>query len=794
LWISACSGAGVGFQTDCDVVRPHGVLSGKAYLSDSDFRFVATSGHSAAEVSSDLHGDWSAAIAKDLSISWPLASIKQMHRRRYLMRHTALELYSHKGDQLLLNFADKTQRSRVRRCLKKKCNLEYRDRDHGRMAFKTMLHDLQEEWHRRELTNFDYLMRLNELAGRTYNDLNQYPVFPWVLRDYTSETLDLSDPAVYRDLSLPMGAQEPEQRELVCRMYEEFTDDSIKKFHYGSHYSTMGFVLYYLMRVEPFSSYHKGLQSGRFDHADRLFHSIERTYYSCTHSTSDVKELLPEFFYLPDVLLNRNHLPLGTRQDGQSVGDVLLPPWASDATDFIAKHRAALESEYVSAHLHLWIDLIFGFRQRGKAAEEATNVFFYLTYEGNVDLSALKDPQEVARLKAQINNFGQMPQQLLLQPHPARRSAPPPISPTAMPGSTPCSPVSDLALDGVPLALLPLEEVLLVFDARRLISSHRMEIHRARSTTDGAPQRLTPIRAISATYAVLAGGEQQRVPAFSPELPLPRAICLISNDPRGRDALLVSGAHWDASVCISLAHGSGGTRQRLLCHSELVTSVAVSSCGRWLISGSMDATAMLWHTSSKVGGMQNVSKYPTHVLRGHSDAVLCVAISSVMRLAASGSRDGTVALHTLRDGLRVRVLKEPNGASVEQLLLADSGHVIFSGTAGSRLHVFSINGLHLWSWASADAGLSALGLTPCGAGLVCGFDDGQLTVWRLFDRAPIVAYEPAPSPVVCLAVTETHLLVGTSRAELLMYLPPPRCTEVASNGRISGRVRSPTAW
>ena len=30
-------------------------------------------------------------------------------------------------------------------------------------------------------------------------------MFPWVLRDYTSTTLDLSDPAAYRDLSKPMG-------------------------------------------------------------------------------------------------------------------------------------------------------------------------------------------------------------------------------------------------------------------------------------------------------------------------------------------------------------------------------------------------------------------------------------------------------------------------------------------------------------------------------------------------------------------------------------------------------------
>jgi len=39
------------------------------------------------------------------------------------------------------------------------------------------------------------------LAGRSFCDLNQYPVFPWVLTNYESDTLDLTDPNNYRDLS-----------------------------------------------------------------------------------------------------------------------------------------------------------------------------------------------------------------------------------------------------------------------------------------------------------------------------------------------------------------------------------------------------------------------------------------------------------------------------------------------------------------------------------------------------------------------------------------------------------------
>ena len=70
------------------------------------------------------------------------------------------------------------------------------------------------------------------------------------------------------------------------------------------------------------------LQSGRFDHADRLFHSVAEAWQSCNTSLADVKELTPEFFYLPAFLENSGGFELGVRQDGKVVGDVVLPPWA----------------------------------------------------------------------------------------------------------------------------------------------------------------------------------------------------------------------------------------------------------------------------------------------------------------------------------------------------------------------------------------------------------------------------------------------------------------------------------
>lgn len=73
---------------------------------------------------------------------------------------------------------------------------------------------------RGEISNFQYLMHLNTLAGRSYNDLMQYPVFPWILADYDSIDLDLNDSATFRDLAKPMGAQSPDRLEQFRKRYK----------------------------------------------------------------------------------------------------------------------------------------------------------------------------------------------------------------------------------------------------------------------------------------------------------------------------------------------------------------------------------------------------------------------------------------------------------------------------------------------------------------------------------------------------------------------------------------------
>lgn len=57
-------------------------------------------------------------------------------------------------------------------------------------------------------------------------------------------------------------------------------DSDIPPFHYGTHYSSIGSTLFYLIRIEPFTNLHITFQGGRFDVPDRLFISLKAAYDS----------------------------------------------------------------------------------------------------------------------------------------------------------------------------------------------------------------------------------------------------------------------------------------------------------------------------------------------------------------------------------------------------------------------------------------------------------------------------------------------------------------------------------
>ena len=250
----------------------------------------------------------------------------------------------------------------------------------------------------------------------------QYPVFPFILSDYSSATLDLENTESFRDLRRPVGVQNKSMENYFINRYNTLQEEDANNgeesstrtgpCHYGSHYSNTGIVLHFLIRVPPFTKHFLKYQDGNFDLPDRAFHSLESSWkLASKDSSTDVKELIPELFCLPELLVNGEKFKFGNKQDGTTVNDVVLPKWARNPRLFIKVHRHALESDYVRENLHHWIDLVFGYKQTGKAAINAINVFHPATYYG-FDHQRIKDPVERAARLAMIKTYGQTPRQL----------------------------------------------------------------------------------------------------------------------------------------------------------------------------------------------------------------------------------------------------------------------------------------------------------------------------------------------------------------------------------------------
>lgn len=388
-------------------------------------------------------------VGDDETRHWTWSEVLSISKRRFLFRDVSIEVFFTDGRSYLLTCMSSKVRDDLHTAVVSRAPHVHtyaavvsedawrldtlRNPEEGPQSFGSKFASVfnsmpsyaaTKKWIKGEMSNFQYLMLVNTMAGRTFNDLTQYPVFPWVLADYTSEELNLEDPKAFRDLSKPMGCQ-TRARALEYKdrfkQFAEMGDHNAPPFHYGTHYSSAMIVSSYLIRLQPFVQSYLLLQGGSFDHADRLFDSIEKAWLSASRDNmTDVRELTPEFFYLPEFLVNINKYDFGIKQaTDEAVSDVKLPPWAKgDPQVFVKKHREALESPYVSAHLHKWIDLVFGYKQRGEAAIEATNVFQHLSYQGAKDLDAINDPMERLASIGIIHSFGQTPHQVFQKPHP----------------------------------------------------------------------------------------------------------------------------------------------------------------------------------------------------------------------------------------------------------------------------------------------------------------------------------------------------------------------------------------
>uniref|UniRef100_A0A672GLB0 Neutral sphingomyelinase (N-SMase) activation associated factor n=1 Tax=Salarias fasciatus TaxID=181472 RepID=A0A672GLB0_SALFA len=642
-----------------------------------------------------------------------LHRIRRIYKRRHSLRPLGLEVFCTENDfcsDIYLKFYSTADRDEIYYYIAS--FLENHVTEHTAESY--ML-----QWQRGHLSNYQYLLHLNNLADRSCNDLSQYPVFPWVLEDYSSPQL---------------GALRP--RSPVKARYRGMPEP---RFLYGSHYSSPGYVLFYLVRIAP--EHMLCLQNGRYDHADRMFTSIGETWKNCLEGATDFKELIPEFYGEDSSFLeNRLNLDLGRKQNGKLVGDVILPPWAADASDFLQKHKKALESQFVSEHLHQWIDLVFGFKQRGSEAVAAHNVFHPLTYEGSIDCDSIEDTDQRIAMLTQILEFGQTPTQLFTSPHPQR------ITPrfhniTRSPSAA--SPVSDEDLSFEDLTEESRTLSWADMGSLTMVSSHR--VHK---------EAVTGVAVTRDGDAVFSTSQDSTLKMFSKDLAAFQRSMSFSNMALSSCLMLADGktvvcSSWDNNVYF-YSVPFGRRQDTLMGHDDAVSelcwfderlytaswdstvkvpppcpltrgvnTVALNPAGTLLASGCKDGTVSIWDTGSYAALQQ---------VHCHSGNIHRAAFSPDSRHVLSVGADCCMKVTDVQTGMVTSSLR----AEEEQRCFCWDGSSVLCGGRSGDLLLWDLLSSTVTKRIPAHSGaVTAMWMSDLCTTVITGGEDRQIIFWKL---------------------------------------------------------------
>ncbi|KAH7647527.1 hypothetical protein FG379_000610 [Cryptosporidium bovis] len=314
---------------------------------------------------------------------------------------------------------------------------------------------MQNLWVNGTISTYHYIDYLNGIGGRSRGDLTQYPVFPWTVINFDDDSKlgnnidEFELESNYRDLSKPLGSINESNLEILKQRMRDLPLQ--EQFLYGSHYSNPGYISYFLIRKYP--EYQLKLHCGDFDVWNRMFHSINDTWKTVLEGKTTYMELIPQFYEQnPDFLLN-DRLSIRTNQG--KLLNVQIPNWVISASSiylkgtgssldniktigasehqkaeaFLRLMRYSLEGRVVSKTINEWIDLIFGYKQRGKEAAKHNNLFHPITYINSSIYLQKKSPinsifncgvENDLAIKSQVEEFGQVPIQLFSDPHPKR--------------------------------------------------------------------------------------------------------------------------------------------------------------------------------------------------------------------------------------------------------------------------------------------------------------------------------------------------------------------------------------
>ena len=261
--------------------------------------------------------------------------------------------------------------------------------------------------------NYDLLTIINLLANRSFRDLYQYPIFPIL---YKSNNMFDNEIKGERDLSKHIGIQElnekcKERKKKIKESYDTTKEENDETpCLFNTHYSNIVYVSNYLIRLFPYCLTAIELQGDGFDNPNRLFYSIKKAMENTLTQKSDLREYIPELYYLPDLFTNNNNLKLGTLSNGQDIDSILINENTENKDEpqnkkyeFIAELKNYLENGKLK--LNEWIDLIFGVHQEKTKRLDNYEKDMYIHIEEEQQIKECNDTYIMKKFEFGIQPF-----------------------------------------------------------------------------------------------------------------------------------------------------------------------------------------------------------------------------------------------------------------------------------------------------------------------------------------------------------------------------------------------------
>ena len=406
---------------DCELINNKYTIFGTLKLTDKYLLFETQNDYEKYKNSIDyIFGTGEQELTKkEKQIIIKYQNIEEIIKRRFLFMYQAIEIFLLDGKSYFFNLFQikKTENFFFEiQIIKKDNNLNFKIIDKPIQEFEKM--KIRKRWYKRQIDTFQFLLYINKYSSRTFNDTNQYPIFPWIIKGKFILQNEEFFPN-FREFSFPISIQENEQRFNAEKTFINSKDDYPIPFHFRLHYSNGAYVLLYLSRLSPFTEAQIKLQNNKFDSPDRQFSSFDELV-EILLKNNDNRELIPDLFYTSEYFYNLNYNYFGIRSgDKQIINNLIIPYSFNNPAEYVYYMRYLLNSKDVRFKIDKWIDNVFGIYQFSeKPDKDRYNTFNPFSYGQNckfLDIINNEQLQErekknmILDQKISILLFGQTP-------------------------------------------------------------------------------------------------------------------------------------------------------------------------------------------------------------------------------------------------------------------------------------------------------------------------------------------------------------------------------------------------